>query len=136
MAWTFNLALSTSLDKVRALIGDVDAARPLVQDETILAVLEGTPNVYAAASIVAGVLATLGAVVVRERFGDVQTDYAAPDYATLATTLRDQAETSASFVAPYAGGLSISEKQTAEQDTDLVRPSFTRELHNTTGRWP
>jgi hypothetical protein len=40
MTWTYNPALTTDKDKVRFLVSDVDSAKPLLQDEEILGILE------------------------------------------------------------------------------------------------
>lgn len=48
-------------------------------------------------------------------------------YTTLAKSLERQASFSAT---PYAGGISISDKRSYEDDTDRVPPSFTIGMHD------
>jgi hypothetical protein len=42
---------------------------------------------------------------------------------------RQLAASAALATSPFAGGLSLADKQTREQDDDRVSPSFTRTLH-------
>ena len=39
-------------------------------------------------------------------------------------------------VSPYAGGISVSDKETQEEDTDRVVPAFNRTLHTHPGTLP
>lgn len=59
MAATFDPSLATPLDRVRLTIGDTEVAKPLVQDETIAALLEGAEGENAVSARLAQHLAAL-----------------------------------------------------------------------------
>jgi hypothetical protein len=121
---------SNDKDKVRFLVGDTDANSPLLQNEEIDYLISSESNIIMAA--VAGCLAIAAhfSRLTDESVGDVSKSYGqrAEHYRDLAKSLRQRnAEMS---VCPYAGGISVSEKQNNAADTDRVSPSFTRELHD------
>lgn len=117
-------------DKVRFLIGDTDANAPLLGDPeiTYLITEEGTPVRASIAAAVA--ISAKFSRLSDESVGDVSKSYSqrAEQYKKLADQLRQrQAEKS---VCPYAGGISVADKQSVEGNTDRVDPAFYRDLHN------
>ncbi|HEX9526634.1 MAG TPA: hypothetical protein VF951_03990 [Streptosporangiaceae bacterium] len=131
MMFTYSLTTlsTTPRDQVRLLLEDTTPATPLYQDEEIAWTLSQWPNVYRAASVLATRLAGGRQGIVRKKAGDVEIALDAGHYRALAT---DYARMAALSAKPVAGGLSISEKASVEQDTDRVEPRFTKDLHTPT----
>lgn len=136
MAWNYSgNPASSSKDIVRFLVQDVDAARPLAQDEEIAwALTEEPSSVYLAAALVAEALAGKPGVVSSKGVGDLSLAYDPEFYRQLAVTLRRRV--AARWAAPYAGGISKGDKSRQEQDSDRTGPVFTRGLHEHPGGTP
>jgi len=117
-------------DQVRFLIGDTDANSPLLQDAEILYTL-GDQGTVLSASVAACIgIAAKFARLMDESVGDVSKSYSQRQehYTKLADSLRRRdAENS---VCPYAGGISVADKETLNQNTDYVEPSFKRKTHD------
>lgn len=131
MAWSYSGDPSTSdKDAVRFLIGDTDITDQQMQDEeiTFLLTLYGG-NIYTAAIVAARSLASKYARFPDVRIGDYSTSNSQRFNAYLALAKQlEQTQTAGLIhkVKPYAGGISIADKQQDEQNTDRVRPAFTR----------
>lgn len=127
MTWTYSGDPSSSdRDAVRFLVGDTDTNDQLVQNEEITwALTQG--GVYNAASRVArAIAAKFSRKVDFEVSKDLKVFYSkqADLYNSLADNLQEQASR---FVPlPFAGGISVSNKESYEADTDRVKPSFHR----------
>jgi hypothetical protein len=117
-------------DKIRALIRDTDSNAWILSNEEILfyAELEGNvsdgTNIYRQAARCAqeaatelGRQASLGGVIKATEQFDMMSKRAAELLA----------RASLSGLAPYAGGISQSDKQGVEIDADRTRPAFTRD---------
>lgn len=128
----------SSRDKVRWYTGDTDATDQLVSDEEIDSALDETGTAYGAASVVCRAIAA--------RFARLVTKSTAGQNQTLTNNLSDlhkhyldlaeQMSSSASSAVGaglYAGGISISDKQSNEDDTDWVPPDFHREMLDAIG---
>lgn len=126
MPWTYASPLVEAKDVVRYLVGDVTAARPLVDDGEIMYALAQQPNVRLAAADIADAIALRLALRATMRVGDTQTNWSdrAPIYAALATKLRREAALESAL--PYAGGISLGDKEAHAAQTDAFVPSFTR----------
>ena len=124
---------ASDLDYVRFLIGDTDTTSEQLSDDEINALVTMYGSAINAASYAADSLYAKYARKVNKKIGDLSIDYSdlAKHYKDLATTLRRQA--SIRLAAPYAGGISKTTKEANEVDTDLVKPSFTKDMH--TDRW-
>jgi hypothetical protein len=137
MTWTYNPALTTNKDKVRFLVRDVDSAKPLLQDEEILGILEMESAARRAAATCAESLAAHFGQLATTLVDDlgVTVTYAdrAAFFTGLAMKLRNRANIA---VAPTAGGITISSKQVQADNTDRVQPAFRRELHDALGTQP
>jgi hypothetical protein len=127
VSWSYSgNPASSDRDQVRFLIGDTNTNDQLVTNEEIdWALTEGGP--YTAAAISARAISALFARRADfEVSKDLKVSFSkqAEAYAKLAVTL----ETKASTVSPtpYAGGISVDDKDTQEADTDRVKPSFKR----------
>lgn len=117
-------------DKVRFLIGDTDANDPQLGDSEILYALESEGNAFRAGVACAVALAAKFSRLTDESVGDVSKSYSkrAEAYRELAKDLRRR--NAERGVVPYAGGISVAEKEAVEQNTDRVDPAFTRDLHD------
>jgi hypothetical protein len=120
-------------DAVRFLIGDTDETDQLVSDEEIAYMLL-TQSPLRVASLMATGLAkefagrasskTVGSLTIKKGFEEKS-----KSYASLAARLSATADKTTAFV-PYAGGISSSDKQAQETDTDWEKPSFYRGIHD------
>ena len=134
-------------DAVRLLVGDVSTSTSseFLEDGAYTYFLSVTPNNYVAASLAASSLSALftGAAAsgtgangyLRKKVGDLELEKAdaqsyAASYKTLAGQMRKM---SALGITPYAGGMTVSDKAANEQDTDLVKPAFTRSAFDNPG---
>lgn len=131
MTWTYSGNPSGSdRDKVRFLISDTDTNAQLVSDEEIAwALTEGGP--YKAAAIVARAIAFKYAKKANFTISkDISVSYGkiAETYSALADTLENKAGNL--YAVPFAGGISINNKESYENDTDRVEPAFKRDMMN------
>lgn len=110
---------------MRFLVKDTDSTRQLIQDEEIDFLLsQNSDNVWGAAAD------TCDKLVAREAksksVGDLSIAGFGDTYRELGRTYRMRL---ASQLVPFAGGISVADKLSREQDTDRTPPSFTRALH-------
>lgn len=127
MTWTYDGDPSDNTkDEVRFLVGDTNTADRLVEDEEINYAL-ANESVYNAAATVSEAIAAKFA-----READFSVDglskslsQRSEHYRELAKKLRSRASVKA--VTPYAGGTSISDKDSVDSDTDRVKPRFRRD---------
>lgn len=125
MTFTYNSTdLSTNLAKIRRRIGDVESADPLLTDEEINAASSASSNNNLAAALCCEWIAAGFARKADKSVGplSITLHQKYDQYIALASVLRLE---DAYSTLPHAGGISISEKETAEEDTDRVPPSFT-----------
>lgn len=134
MSWTYTGLPETATaegrrDAVRLLIQDTDNAAQLFQDEEIsFALAQENNSLYRAAALL---LDALSKTAQQSRsIGDLSISSQSGGFSALATRYRMLATRGAM---PFAGGISVSDKETRTADTDRVRPAFTRELHQTPG---
>lgn len=127
MTWTYYGDPSDNTkDEVRFLVGDTNSDDRLVEDEEINYAL-ANESVYNAAATVAKAIAAKFA-----READFSVDglskslsQRAEHYRSLSAELSQKAATKA--VTPYAGGISISDKNAVDSDADRVSPRFYRD---------
>lgn len=129
MTWSYNpnlLSKGSAKDIVRLLIGDVVATDQQMQDEEIayLASVRGT--VYGAAAECCRALANKFSRSVDQQTGTSKVAYSqmAKAYATAALNFDNKAALYGSAL-PYAGGISVSDKQMQDLSNDRVQPQFT-----------
>jgi hypothetical protein len=127
MAWTYDTAtLATStLTQVRLLIQDTQTARQLFQDEEINWAISAEANVYTAAAALCDMLVAKAGNVKSKSVADTSITYDVQMYRGLASILRSRG---AGHQVPFAGGISISDKEVQQQDTDAVQPRLFRGL--------
>lgn len=132
MTWTYDptgLGTSTAaerLNAVRLLVGDTDTSDQQLQDEEITFSLDqASDNIYNAAVWCANTIASkYSRRVTTELDGALRAEYSdlARNYRELSIQLRENARRySGGALGVEAGGISISEINTARSDTD--RPS-------------
>jgi hypothetical protein len=114
---------SQRIANVRFLVGD---SENLLTNRDILFALDQTSNVYAAAAICARALAARYARRVDTRFETVETKYSQlrDSYEQLARSLDQQAKRRGGMGLPIAGGISKTEVELVDADTDRVKPFF------------
>jgi hypothetical protein len=128
VTWTYGGSPSTSTrDAVRFLSGQNSSADDqLVSDgEITYALAQRSSNVYGAAQVVCEVLAAKYASKASEKgigqlsivYGDRSRAFALKAKALGMQLIRQG-------VSPYVGGISEADKETDQNDTDLVQPSF------------
>lgn len=123
-------ALSQSVTDVRYLVGDTDSA---LTTQDILFALGQSSNIYRAAAISARVLAARYSKQADTRFETIWSynSQKAIAFERLARNLDQQAKRAGGLGVPTAGGISISDMESAEAETDRVRPYFrTGQFHN------
>lgn len=135
--WSFNPALADDKDKVRFYIGDVDTDYQLLEDETIEAILVGTPDVLQASVACCRALSARYSKLTSISGGEDSADLSRlqEQFKNRADELTDFAETGGGTGASapaYLGGVSYAEQQTRLADTDRIPPLFDQDLGRST----
>lgn len=120
-------------DKLRALLGDTGSTA-LLSDAHYDAVLTTYTTFNAALGFLANELAATfaqrpGSVTLPNGLSVAWRDRVAT-WLALAKAAISGSLTGPAVVAPYVGGISITDKRAVEDDTDRVPNAFTRDLHN------
>jgi hypothetical protein len=137
--WTYDPALLQDStvgmrNQVRLLIQDTQASRPLVLDAEIDWLLATEANAYMAAAMACETLVGRAGGVKSKWVSDLRIVYDVSFYRGLAANLRARG---AGHQIPFAGGISISDKQIQEQDADAVQPrAFRTEMDNPRAEQP
>ena len=120
---------SSDKDAVRFLIQDTVASSKEFEDEEITYMLTTKGNVRSAAILALKTLASKYATAVDKAVGDLRLSLS-QKYDHYVSLIK-QFEGEAAMVAlPFAGGISVSNKETYEADSDRVQPRFTKTLHD------
>ena len=134
MAWTYNSTAPNSSDKswIRLRVGDTSSGDQLLQDEEIEAFLTSEGNRHSAAAIAAESIGAQFARRADKTVGrmSIAMGKVSERYFQMADRLRSEIGT---HVAPYAGGVGVSDKETDETDTDRVTPAFRTDMLQFTG---
>lgn len=130
MTWTYNLNdLDTNeKDQIRLEIGDTDNQAQLLQDEEINHNITVESNFWGASARSCEQISRLFLRKADVRLGRammVTYTKMAEQYIMMAVSLRKKA---LGTVAPYVGGMSVTEKLNQMQNTDLVQPLFTKTM--------
>lgn len=130
MTWTYGGdPTANNRDEVRFLVGDTDTGDQLITDEEIAyAVAEAHTN-RGAAALIARAVAAKFARRADKSVGDLRISYSQQHKHYLELAGRLESET-AFEITPYAGGISKDDKETQEEDTDRVEPSFAVGMHD------
>ena len=130
MSFTYSDPRNNDRDKVRFLIGDTNVNSPLLQDKEILYLIEEEVTTLRAAVAGALGLAAKFSRLMDESVGSVSKSYSQRAIAFRALAKDLSTRNSQKGVCAFAGGVSEADKEKSEQDPDSVKPSFTRDLHN------
>lgn len=112
-------------NQIRLWIQDVNESRQLFQDEEIDWQITQEANAYTAAASLCDILVARAGGVKYKRIGDLALSYDPLLYRSISANLRARGM---SYQVPYAGGISISDKQAAQNDSDWVPPTLPRGL--------
>lgn len=127
MTWTYTPSslASSALFQVRLLIGDTLSTDQQLQDEEIDFVLTERPNLYGAAAECCRSLAAKFSRSVDQAAGATRAAFSqlAKAYNAKAADFEAKAAAAGSAL-PYAGGISVADKQRQEMDPDRVQPQF------------
>lgn len=134
MSWTYSKnPLSSDRDAVRFKIGDTNSDDQQLSNEEITYLLTTYTSVEKAAVEAARTLIAKYARLVDKTVGDLSISYSQrlAAYKDLLTTLETGMLTSGALVAaPYAGGLTHSDKQLLRDDSDAVQNNFEIDTHD------
>lgn len=136
MTWTYTNKPSTSArDEVRFLVGDTDNDDQLATDEEIAYAISTEANSLFAASRISHAIGAMFSRDSDKEVGDLRLSLSqrSKQYKNLSDDLKERGKVSGGTTGVYAGGLSIAEKITDIQDTDLTQPKFTRKKHEHPG---
>lgn len=132
MSWSYSGDPNLSrLDAVRFLVGDTDIDDQLLSDEEIIYIEESVSNIYIAGSRASEAIAGKFSRLADKSLGDysISLSQKASAYLELAGRLSHRAKADlAKKVKPYAGGISVSDKETVELDFDRVNPAFKKDI--------
>jgi len=120
---------SSTRDEVRFLIGDTDTADGQLQDLEVDYLLTKYTTAAKAALAACLALASKYARLCDKAVGDLRISYSQRQkhYLDLARELGRRTP-----IRPWAGGLSASEKESVNDDTDRIVPAFQRDLDTNT----
>lgn len=127
MSWSYepDKLATTGKDAVRLLIGDTFAQRQQMQDEEIFFYLGFRSTLYGAAAECCRTLSARYGSSVDRSAGTSKVTYSQLSKAYRSTYLLFEAKAAMSGGGiPYAGGISLSDKQRQELNTDRVDPNF------------
>lgn len=110
---------------VRFFIGDTETPY-LLSDEQITLAIDATTSDIAAAAMCARHLSARFARQVDKRFESISSanSQKSAAFETLARNLEQQAKRAGGLGVPVAGGISMADVQSADNDADRVRPYF------------
>jgi hypothetical protein len=125
MSWTYasSNAGSSDLSWVRMRVGDCTSGDQLLQDEEIEANLSEMGDKYFAAARSARSISAWFSRRVQKSIGklSISCQQASESYERLAVQLEMEGGFRAT---PYCGGISVSDKENVESDSDRVLPQF------------
>lgn len=129
MTWSYNtnLLATNAKDAVRLLIGDVVTCDQQMQDEEISYFVSVRSTLYGAAAECSRALAAKFSRSVDQQGGTSKVFYSQMAKAYTVKAMEFELK-SAEFGAamPYCGGISLSDKQLQELNTDRTLPIFTK----------
>lgn len=137
MAWTYNSTPGTDTaakrrDAVRLLVGDTNTNDQQLQDaEVEFALSQANDKIYSAAAIAARAIAGKYSRLVDTSFDTVKASYSQrrDQYLAIAEQMEKQARSFGSLGVPAAGGISLSDMDSVEEDPDRPQPAFKRGQH-------
>lgn len=129
MTWSYlpSLLATSSKDVVRLLIGDIISCDQQMQDEEIAYFVSARGTIYGAAAECCRSMAAKFSRSVDQQAGTSKLFYSqmAKAYTVKSIEFETKATLSGSAM-PYAGGISLSDKQLQDVNTDRVLPVFSK----------
>ena len=136
MTWTYSGDPATNArDAIRFLTGDTDTNDQLINDEEIAWTNNqvtgsdtATTALYEVSYRVMVAIASKFSRLADQRVGDLKVDMyqKATNAREQAKLLYAQASREGNTPTPYAGGISVSDKEIDEDNSDIVQPYFSR----------
>lgn len=129
MSWSYHDPSASAKDAVRFLIGDTDSKDPLLLDGEVTYLLnQANQSVLAASIRGCEQIAMKFARLADEAVGQVRISYNQKyqSYLKMKDTLR--ARIAIEDMTPYAGGISVTDKNTQKSNQDRVQPDFTKHV--------
>lgn len=135
MTWTYNPSLALPRDRVRFYCGDTVVTDQLISDEEIAGVLTMTASGERSAAALCceniGMRFASSANAITDDIGQkVEYGERAQFFQDRARLLRSQLALSA---LPFAGGLTVTDKDAQETDDDRISPAFAKTLQDAPG---
>ena len=127
MTWSYDPALATDKDKVRFKTADTDPSAPFLSDEEIAFLLTEAGSLPRAVLAAAEEILSRFARQVDKTIGPAQLAASQRHRQYMATVARLRRELRKMAV-PYAGGISVGDKESRAADTDRVEPAFSRTM--------
>lgn len=131
MAWTYGSnPVSDKKDAVRLLIGDTNADEPGLQDEEIQwFISQHGSEYYAASGACLALAAKFSSKASDRQVGPLRINAAEVPraYRDLSKRLRIEGDQRGLFTAPFAGGITVADKESDAKDDTLVQPRFRRQ---------
>lgn len=118
---------ASDTDAVRFLIRDTAQTTHLFEDAEIKWAVSTEANIYMAAAMLCDTLIVKGGGVKIKKVGELMIQYDPSFYKSLSGSLRARGS---GHQVPYAGGISVADKQAQSSDSDWVQPSIQRNLDN------
>ena len=129
--FTYTGAVDTDLEKVRFFVGDVIENRAKLTDSEISFLLADQGSVRRAAARAAENIAAIFASKVDQSIGKIRISFSQQfkHFTELAKRLTKDAN-QGSLAGAFSGGISKADKRVDEQNEDLPKPFFTRDIHD------
>lgn len=133
MSWSYNGNIRYNFkDQVRFLIGDIDESNQLIQDEIIDYYLEEKNNdVLEVCYVLSMSLYNRFSKLVNISVGKSSISYSdrAKNYYNLMGKFESEIKSNKNLnCVPYAGGISVSDKESNESNSDNVEPKFYKSM--------
>lgn len=133
MSWSFDDSLSTDRDRIRLRIGDTDTNDQLLSNETVDALLlTRTSVILAAIDCVQAIIAKLAREIDRSNIG--MSGSRSQKTTHFHSVLRELQKEAQMDTGMKVGGISRDDRNTIEDDSDFIKPSFTVGITDRTGR--
>ncbi len=129
MACSYDASLPTDKDQVRFLLQDTDCTQNIFEDEEIAWVLTQEANIYmAAACLLDTAVNQSSGSLSSKKVGDLSLSFGLAETRQRIKDLR--AKGRSRYELPSMPAQFREEKRSHREDTDLVPPQFTKEMHD------
>ena len=134
MTWTYDPSdiENSQKDQVRLLCGDTDSTEQFLQDEEIEYLIKLHGSTLSAAAAACEAIAAKLARQADQKTGKIATwlSKRVDKYLEVAESLKKQAQIISAI--PYVGGISVSDKEDRDAETDRVQPAFVVDMDDNT----